>query len=224
MSKGTKVTKSRKAAPTAARAPLLSPSQAEVLLEVDGRKLKFTNLIKVFYPQEKYAKRDVIIIGGGHNGLVTAFYLAKAGFKPLILERRAQVGGCAITDEFHPGFRCSTLSHSAGPIRPDIVRDMQLEKHGLRFITPDTCVTAVSPDGRALSLYQDESKSAQSIAAFSQKDAAKYPEFAKSLSKISKVIAEALATTPPDIDHPTVLLDRPRVRNRERLVGGVVRQ
>jgi phytoene dehydrogenase-like protein len=148
-------------------------------------------------------QRDIIIIGGGHNGLVTAFYLAKAGFKPLVLERRPQVGGCAITDEFHPGFRCSTLSHSAGPVRPDIVRDMQLEKHGLKFITPDACVTALSPDGRALSLCQDESKSAQSIAAFSQKDAAKYPEFAKSLGKISKVIAEALAMTPPDIDHPS---------------------
>jgi phytoene dehydrogenase-like protein len=147
--------------------------------------------------------RDVIIIGGGHNGLVTAFYLAKAGFKPLILERRPQVGGAAITDEFHPGFRCSTLAHTAGPLRPDIVRDMQLEKHGLRLITPDTCVTALSPDGRALSLYQDENKSAQSIAAFSQKDAAKYPEFEQSLGKISQVIAEALATTPPDIDHPS---------------------
>jgi phytoene dehydrogenase-like protein len=147
--------------------------------------------------------RDVLIIGGGHNGLVTAFYLAKAGLKPLILERRPQVGGAAITDEFHPGFRCSTLAHTAGPIRPDIVRDMQLEKHGLRWITPETCVTALSPDGRALSLYQDENKSSQSIAAFSQKDSAKYPEFEKSLGKISKVIAEVLATTPPDIDHPS---------------------
>jgi phytoene dehydrogenase-like protein len=80
---------------------------------------------------------------------------------------------------------------------------MQLEKHGLGLITPETCVTALSPDGRALSLYTDENKSAQSIAAFSQKDAAKYPEFEKSLGKISKVIAEALATTPPDIDYPS---------------------
>jgi phytoene dehydrogenase-like protein len=148
-------------------------------------------------------KRDVVIIGGGHNGLVTAFYLAKAGFKTLVLERRAQVGGAAITDEFLPGFRCSTLSHSTGPILPSIDRDMQLEKHGLKFITPETCVTALAPDGRALSLYRDDNKSAQSIAAFSQKDASKYPEFAKSLAKISKVIAEALAITPPDIDHPS---------------------
>jgi len=147
--------------------------------------------------------RDIVIIGGGHNGLVTAFYLAKAGFKPLVLERNPQVGGAAVTDEFHPGFRCSTLSHSAGPIRPDILRDMQLERHGLKLITPEVCVTALSPDGRALSLYQDTAKSAQAISAFSQKDSAKYAEFEKSLGKIGKVINEALATTPPNIDHPS---------------------
>src|ERR1700689_3386763 len=130
-------------------------------------------------------KKDIVIIGGGHNGLITAFYLAKAGYKPLVLERSAQVGGAAVTDEFHPGFRCSTLSHTAGPILPNVVRDMHLEKHGLKLITPDVCVTALSPDGRALSLYQDTNKSAQEIAAFSQKDAAKYPEFAQSLAKIS---------------------------------------
>jgi len=148
-------------------------------------------------------KRDVVIIGGGHNGLITAFYLAKAGYKPLVLERSAQVGGAAITDEFHPGFRCSTLAHTAGPIRPDVMRDMQLEKHGLKMITPDVCVTALSPDGRALSLYQDAKKSSEAISAFSAKDAAKYPEFQQSLGKISKVIADALATPPPDIDNPS---------------------
>jgi phytoene dehydrogenase-like protein len=147
--------------------------------------------------------RDTVIIGGGHNGLVTAFYLAKAGFKPLVLERNAQVGGAAVTDEFHPGFRCSTLAHTAGPIRPEIVADMQLEKHGLKMITPEICVTALSPDGRALSLYQDVGKSSQEIAAFSQKDAAKYPEFAQSLGKISRVLSDTLATTPPDIDDPS---------------------
>src|SRR5580692_9784752 len=148
-------------------------------------------------------QRDIVIIGGGHNGLVTAFYLAKAGFKPLVLERGAQVGGAAVTDEFHPGFRCSTLAHTAGPIRPEVVRDMQLEKHGLKMILPEVCVTALSPDGRALSLYQDGKKSAQEIAAFSHKDARKYGEFEQSLGKISRVIGEALATTPPDIDHPS---------------------
>jgi phytoene dehydrogenase-like protein len=148
-------------------------------------------------------KRDIVIIGGGHNGLVAAFYLAKAGFKPLVLERNPQVGGAAVTDEFHPGFRCSTLAHSAGPIRPEIVRDMHLEEHGLRLITPETCVTALSPDGRALSLYRDTKKSAEQIGVFSQKDATKYVEFEQSLAKMSSVMAEALATTPPDIDNPS---------------------
>jgi phytoene dehydrogenase-like protein len=148
-------------------------------------------------------QRDIVIIGGGHNGLVTAFYLAKAGFKPLVLERNPQVGGAAVTDEFHPGFRCSTLAHTAGPILPSVVADMQLEKHGLKMITPEICVTALSPDGRALSLYRDSSKSAQEISAFSQKDAAKYGQFEQSLGKIAKVIADALATTPPDIDDPS---------------------
>ena len=146
--------------------------------------------------------RDVVIIGGGHNGLVTAFYLAKAGYKPLVLERRAQPGGAAITEEFYPGFRCSILAHSAGPLRPDIISDMQLEKHGLRLITPDVCVVSLSPDGRALILYNDLKKSAQEIAKFSPKDAAKYPEFQTSFTKIGKVIGEALALTPPNIDNP----------------------
>ncbi|HEY6766453.1 MAG TPA: NAD(P)/FAD-dependent oxidoreductase [Candidatus Sulfotelmatobacter sp.] len=148
-------------------------------------------------------KRDIVIVGGGHNGLVAAFYLAKAGFKPLVLERRDQVGGAAVTGEFHSGFRCSTLAHSAGPVRPDIIRDLQLEKHGLRFITPEVAVTALTPDDRALSLYADTNKAVREISAFSQKDASKYPEFEQSLAKMGKVIGEALATTPPDIDHPS---------------------
>ncbi|HXZ31410.1 MAG TPA: NAD(P)/FAD-dependent oxidoreductase [Terriglobales bacterium] len=147
--------------------------------------------------------RDVVIIGGGHNGLVTAFYLARAGFKPLVLERRLQIGGAAITEEFHPGFRCSILAHAAGPLRPDVVRDMALESHGLKLITPEVAVVALSPDGRALTLYNDLKRSTQEVAKFSQKDASKYPEFQRSLEKISKVIAEALAMAPPDIDHPS---------------------
>jgi len=148
-------------------------------------------------------KRDVVIIGGGHNGLVTAFYLARAGFKPLVLERREQTGGAAITEEFHPGFRCSTLAHTAGPIRPDIVRDMQLEKHGLKLITPEIGVTSLAPDSRAVTLYNDVHKSVQEIARFSPKDAAKYPELQESIRKMGSVIGDALKLTPPNIDDPS---------------------
>jgi len=147
--------------------------------------------------------RDVIIVGGGHNGLVTAFYLAKAGFKPLVLERRAQVGGAAVTEEFHPGFRCSTLAHSAGPLLPEIVRDMELERHGLKYITPEAGVTALSPDSRALVLHNDVKRAAQEVAKFSQKDAQAYPAFQEALGKIGRVIGEALKMTPPDIDDPS---------------------
>src|SRR5579859_5211870 len=121
--------------------------------------------------------RDIVIIGGGHNGLVAAFYLAKAGYKPLVLERRNQVGGAAITEEFHPGFRSSVLAHSAGPLRPDVVHDMQLEKHGLKLIVPEVAATALSPDGKTLTLYNDSDRAAQEIAKFSSNDAARYGEF-----------------------------------------------
>jgi phytoene dehydrogenase-like protein len=149
------------------------------------------------------APRDVVIIGAGHNGLVTAFYLAKAGFKPLVLERRPQVGGAAVTEEFLPGFRCSTLAHTAGPIRPDIVRDMRLEAHGLRLITPEVGVVSLSPDGRALILHNDAQKSASEIAKFSQKDASKYPELQQTLGKLGKVMGDALRLAPPSIDNPS---------------------
>lgn len=147
--------------------------------------------------------RDIIIVGGGHNGLVAAFYLAKAGFKPLVLERRSLVGGAAITEEFHPGFRCSTLAHSAGPLRADVVRDMQLERRGLKITKPDVSTVSLLADGRALVLYSDVKKAAQEITQWSAKDATGYADFATALGKISKVIGEALLLTPPNIDEPS---------------------
>ncbi|HXF14216.1 MAG TPA: NAD(P)/FAD-dependent oxidoreductase [Terriglobales bacterium] len=147
--------------------------------------------------------RDIVIIGGGHNGLVTAFYLARAGYKPLVVERRNQVGGAAITEEFHPGFRASLLAHSAGPLRPEIVHDMQLEKHGLKLITPTVDVTALSPDGHALILYRDMEKAAAEIAKVSKSDAAKYREFHSALQKTSRIISKVLTLTPPEISRPS---------------------
>ncbi|HEX3372449.1 MAG TPA: NAD(P)/FAD-dependent oxidoreductase [Candidatus Acidoferrales bacterium] len=146
---------------------------------------------------------DIVIIGGGHNGLVAAFYLARAGYKPLVLERRGQVGGAAITEEFHPGFRASLLAHSAGPLRPEIVRDMQLEKHGLKLIMPGVDVTALSPDGRALILYRDVERAAREIGKISKSDAAKYREFHAALEKTSRIISKVLTLTPPEISRPS---------------------
>jgi len=147
--------------------------------------------------------RDTIIIGAGHNGLVTAFYLARAGHKPLVLERRPVVGGAAITDEFYPGFKCSTLAHSSGPLRADILREMQLAHHGLEIIRPETTVFAPSPNGRALILHADPARSAIEIARFSRKDAEKYVEFRRALGRIAGVLNHILATTPPCLDRPS---------------------
>ncbi|MGA2429936.1 MAG: NAD(P)/FAD-dependent oxidoreductase [Candidatus Acidiferrum sp.] len=145
----------------------------------------------------------VVVVGGGHNALITAFYLAKGGFKPLVLERREIVGGGAITEEFHPGFHVSTLAHTAGPLRPDIARAMRLDKHELQMLYPDPRVFAPAPDGRALLFYNDHAKTAGGIARFSAKDAASYTKFAAALEEISAVFAHIASITPPAIDSPS---------------------
>src|SRR5262249_55396028 len=146
---------------------------------------------------------DIVVIGGGHNGLVTACYLPRAGFKPLVLERPNQVGGAGITEEFHPGFRTSVLAPSAGPLLAEVVRDMQLERQGLKIISPEIAVTTLSPAGRALVIPADINKAAEEIAQFSQADAARYSELRPALETASRVIAETLWLTTPDIANPT---------------------
>ncbi len=145
----------------------------------------------------------VVFVGGGHNALIAAFYLAKGGFKPLVLERREMVGGGAITEEFYPGFRASTLAHTVGPLRSDIVRDMQLHRFSCEILSPDPRVFAPTPEGRALFFHSDAGKTAAGIANFSQKDAAKYTEFAESLESISEVLTQLTSITPPAIDKPS---------------------
>jgi len=145
----------------------------------------------------------VVLIGGGHNALVTAFYLAKGGFKPLILERREFAGGGAITEEFHPGFRASTLAHTVGPLRSDIAADMQLEKYECHIMHPNPRLFAPTPDGQALLFHNGHAKTAGGITRFSAKDAAKYTEFAETLEKLFPVLNQLLSTTPPSIDSPS---------------------
>ena len=147
--------------------------------------------------------QKVVLIGGGHNALITAFYLAKGGFKPTVLERREVVGGGAITEEFHAGFHVSTLSHTLGPLRADIARDMRLENFNLQIFRPDPRVFAPAPDGRALLFYGDAAKTAGAISHLSAKDGARYTEFAESLEKIAAVIGQLAAITPPGIDKPS---------------------
>ena len=149
------------------------------------------------------AGQRILIIGGGHNGLVAAFYLAKGGYKPLVLERREIVGGAAVTEEFHPGFRASTLAHTVGPLRLDVARDMRVEKFGCELIYPDPRVFAPAPDGRAALLYDNHRKTEASIARLSTKDAEKYQQFADALGEACVLLMPLLAMTPPSIDKPS---------------------
>src|SRR5206468_6728559 len=125
----------------------------------------------------------VVLIGGGHNALIAAFYLAKGGFKPLVLERREMVGGGAVTEEFYPGFHSSTLAHTLGPLRADIARDLQVEKFDCQIFQPDPRVFSPSQDGRALLFYSDVAKTAGAIARISAKDGEKYGQFAGALEE-----------------------------------------
>jgi phytoene dehydrogenase-like protein len=145
----------------------------------------------------------VLLIGGGHNALVAAFYLAKGGFKPLVLECREMLGGGAITEEFHPGFRASTLAHTLGPLHADVARDLQLDKFDCEILSPDPRVFAPTPDGKALFFYDDTAKTAAGIAGFSDKDAAKYAQFLESLEETAGFFAQLSSITPPAIDKPT---------------------
>ena len=146
---------------------------------------------------------DIIIIGAGHNGLVAACYLAKAGLKTLVLERREIVGGATVTEEIHPGFRCSTLAHSAAPFFPQIAADLDLAGHGLEIITPKVRVLALTPEDRSICIYNDTAETIREIEEFSTRDAKSYPEFERSFSRIGKVLRPLLTMTPPEIDHPS---------------------
>ena len=147
--------------------------------------------------------QKVVVVGGGHNGLITAFYLAKGGFKPVVLERREIVGGGAVTEEFHPGFRASTLAHTLGPLRADVAREMGVEKFDCQLLYPDPRVFSPSPDGRALLFYSDPGKTAGGMARISAKDAERYPQFATVLEQAAGVFAQLNSITPPAIDKPT---------------------
>jgi phytoene dehydrogenase-like protein len=146
---------------------------------------------------------DVTIVGAGHNGLVAACYLAKSGLKTLVLEAREVVGGGAVTEEIHPGFRCSTLDHATGPVSSQIVADLNLARQGLEMITPEARVLALSPDGRSLCIYNDVGRTVSEIEKFSANDARSYPEFVDSFSRIGRMLAPLLSITPPAIDRPT---------------------
>ena len=142
---------------------------------------------------------DVIIIGAGHNGLVAASYLAKAGRKVIVLERNAQAGGAAVSEEFFPGFRASTCAGGAGYLSDKVVADLKLAKHGLAIEPSDAVVFVPQPDGSNLTIWRDVDRTAKEIEKFSAADAAAYPRFVEAMRPMAEAVESLLRITPPDL-------------------------
>ncbi|MFN8455305.1 MAG: NAD(P)/FAD-dependent oxidoreductase [Anaerolineae bacterium] len=143
---------------------------------------------------------DAIIIGGGHNGLVTAAYLAKAGKKVAVLERRDTLGGAAATEEIWPGFKVNTGAADAGLLRPEIIAELGLRGHGLEFIESEVAALALQPDGSPLTLWRDPRQTVAEIARFSPADAAKFPAFMRLMTTLTGVLDQIMTLTPPSLE------------------------
>ena len=142
---------------------------------------------------------EILIIGSGANGLAAAFYLAKAGLRPIVLEARAAVGGGAITEEIHPGFHCPTLSHEV-LLHAQVRRDMALDRHGLTLVAPDARVCALPVDGPPLVLHDDPARSAASIAKSHGSDGQAYERYTQAVAQVAGVLSALLEQAPPDLD------------------------
>jgi len=142
------------------------------------------------------ADYDVIIIGAGHNGLVTAGYLAKAGRRVLVLERRDQVGGAAVTEEVFPGFRFSTCADGSGYLCKEVRRDLTPE---VEILAADPVAFAPQPDGSSLAIWRDSAKTAAEIARFSSADAERYPAFVELVGKVAAVVGGLARVEPPTL-------------------------
>ncbi|NNF44312.1 MAG: NAD(P)/FAD-dependent oxidoreductase [Phycisphaerales bacterium] len=138
-----------------------------------------------------------MIVGGGHNGLVCAAYLARAGRKVLVLERRHVLGGAAVTEELHPGFHFSVCSYVVSLFRPKIIRDLELARHGLEMIPLESAFTPL-PDGRSLCRWPDWHRTRREIAQFSARDADLYPEFGLAMGKMAYFARELIDNPAPD--------------------------
>lgn len=158
---------------------------------------------------------DAIVIGAGHNGLVTAAYLAKAGLQVLVLERRDTVGGAAVTEEVYPGFRFDPCAHGVGWLHPKVVQDLKLARHGLEILKSNPTVFTPLPDGDHLLLWREAKKSAEAIRRFSKADADKWGRFCARLARLAGFLQAAYSITPPRIS----AMDSGEVLSLARLGG-----
>ncbi|HXS94902.1 MAG TPA: NAD(P)/FAD-dependent oxidoreductase [Candidatus Limnocylindrales bacterium] len=164
---------------------------------------------------------DVVIIGAGHNGLVTAAYLAKAGKKVLVVERRELVGGCAVTEELWPGYKVSSASYLTSLLQQKVIDELELPKYGYKVDAKDPAFFSAFPDGRHFFMWQDRAKTLAEIAKFSKHDADVYPAYEDQLERISQVVEGLLLTTPPQFppNGPLDLIEYLKLAARLRGLG-----
>jgi phytoene dehydrogenase-like protein len=148
------------------------------------------------------ATYDAIIIGAGHNGLVTAAYLGRAGKKVLVLERRGVVGGACVTEETFPGYKVSTAAYVNSLFRKEIIRDLKLAEHGFAVLERNPASFTPYPDGRYLLLGSDGATNRREIAKFSVRDAESYPKYEAMLERVADVIEPTLLMRPPNLLKP----------------------
>jgi phytoene dehydrogenase-like protein len=150
------------------------------------------------------AGHDAVVVGGGHNGLVCAAYLTKAGLRVLVLERRERPGGVAVTAEIAPGFRVPAAAHTVGRLRPSVIRDLRLSEHGLRLLSPEVRAFVPGVNAPALTLWSDPGRTAGELAALSPADAETYPRFDRKVRALASLMARIHAMTPPDLARPSL--------------------
>src|SRR5262245_46069822 len=160
-----------------------------------------------------FTQSNAVIIGAGHNGLITAAYLARAGLKVIVLERREVIGGASVTEEVWPGYKVSTLSYLCSLLQPKIIRELELERFGYVLYPKDPAFFTAFPDGRHLFFWQDQRRTLTELGKFSARDAALYPVYEAQLARLGAFIETLLLETPPNIvaRRPTDLLGLARL-------------
>ena len=169
------------------------------------------------------ARYDAIVVGGGHNGLTAAAYLARGGRSVLVLERRAILGGACVTEEVIPGHRVSFTSYIASMLMPTVIRDLRLGDHGLRMVACDPILTVPLDDGRIIRWWADVSRTAQEISAYSAKDAAAFVEVDRKLKALAAYLQPFFLETPPNLAATGLdkLREGLRIARRFRRISGV---